>query len=234
MLTVTDLEAGYGPLKVLRQISLEVPAGKLVALLGSNGAGKTTTLKSISDIIPVTGGSVEFDGAAIQREPSHRIFARGIALVPQGRELFPDMTVEENLELGGMSHGGTSADLPQRMKGVFDQFPRLLERRTQKAGTLSGGEQQMLATGRALMSRPSLLLLDEPTTGLAPIIVHELAKICRELKSAGQTILLVEQNVRMALSVADYIYVLRNGSIVMEGPRDSISGEEDLTEAYLG
>jgi branched-chain amino acid transport system ATP-binding protein len=232
MLTVTGLEAGYGPLKVLRNISLTVPPGKLVALLGSNGAGKTTTMKAISGIHPPTGGSVVFDGIAIEREPSHRIFARGIALVPQGRELFPEMSVEENLELGALSrvHG---AEVAHRMSAVFDQFPRLRERRGQRAGTLSGGEQQMLATGRALMSRPSLLLLDEPTTGLAPIIVQELARMCRDLKAAGQTILLVEQNIRMALSVADYIYVLRNGMIVKEASKDAIIDEHDITDAYL-
>lgn len=233
MLTVTDLEAGYGPLKVLRGINLNVPRGKLVALLGSNGAGKTTTMKAISGILQPSGGEIVFDGTRIEREPSHRIFAHGMALVPQGRELFPGMSVEENLELGGLSCGLGRAEIVRRLDGVFDQFPRLHERRTQRAGTLSGGEQQMLATGRALMSRPSLLLLDEPTTGLAPIIVQELTRICRELKAAGQTILLVEQNVRMALSVADYIYVLRNGSIVKESPRGAISGDQDLIEAYL-
>ncbi|MSP66570.1 MAG: ABC transporter ATP-binding protein [Alphaproteobacteria bacterium] len=233
VLTVTDLEAGYGSIKVLRGIGFTVPAGKVVALLGGNGAGKTTTMKTIAGIVAATAGQVEFDGRRIEREPSHRIFARGLALVPQGRELFPEMTVIENLELGGLARRSTT-EIAAGIAGVFAQFPRLAERAHQRAATLSGGEQQMLATGRALMSRPKLLLLDEPTTGLGPLIVAELIRIVRELNRGGQTILLVEQNVRMALAVADYVYIIRTGEIVAESEAAKLSDRDEMFRSYLG
>ncbi|MBM3560698.1 MAG: ABC transporter ATP-binding protein [Alphaproteobacteria bacterium] len=233
MLTVTDLEAGYGSIRVLRGVGFNVPVGKVVALLGGNGAGKTTTMKTIAGIVGASGGRIEFGGDRIEREPSHRIFARGLALVPQGRELFPEMTVTENLELGGLARLN-AGEITRGVEEVFTRFPRLKERAQQRAATLSGGEQQMLATGRALMSRPKLLLMDEPTTGLAPLIVAELIRIVRELNRGGQTILLVEQNVRMALAVADYVYIIRTGQIVAQSEAAKLSDRDEMFKSYLG
>ena len=234
MLEIRKLEAGYGALRVLRGVSLAVPQGKVVALLGGNGAGKTTTMKTVVGVVRATGGEIELDGERIDRLPSHAIFARGIALVPQGRELFPDMTVAENLELGALARGPAGGKLADLFEDVFDKFPRLRERTAQRAGSLSGGEQQMLATGRALMSRPTVLLLDEPTNGLAPLIVQELARTLKRLNEAGQTILLVEQNVRVALSIADYVYVIRTGEIVLESDARKIDDADEMFSAYLG
>ncbi|UCE32164.1 MAG: ABC transporter ATP-binding protein [Burkholderiales bacterium] len=234
MLEVRGLEAGYGSLKVLRGISFSVPTGKVVALLGGNGAGKTTTMAALTGIVRPTAGTVTLDGEALQNQPSYRILRKGIALVPQGRQLFPEMSVLENLETGAFVRGRRGAELEADLAQVFERFPRLKERATQRAGSLSGGEQQMLATGRALMARPQLLLMDEPTTGLAPIIVQELTRIIRDLHRAGQTIVLVEQNVRMALQVADHVYVIRGGQIVQEASADSIRDDEEMFRAYLG
>ena len=234
MLEIRKLEAGYGALPVLRGVSLAVPQGKVVALLGGNGAGKTTTMKTVVGVVRATSGEIELDGERIDRLPSHAIFARGIALVPQGRELFPDMTVAENLELGALARGSAGGKLADLLEDVFDKFPRLRERTAQRAGSLSGGEQQMLATGRALMSRPTVLLLDEPTNGLAPLIVQELARTLKRLNEAGQTILLVEQNVRVALSIADYVYVIRTGEIVLESDARKIDDADEMFSAYLG
>ena len=234
MLEIRKLEAGYGALRVLRGVSLAVPQGKVVALLGGNGAGKTTTMKAVVGVVRATGGEIELDGERIDRLPSHAVFARGIALVPQGRELFPDMTVAENLELGALARGSAGGKLADLLEDVFDKFPRLRERTAQRAGSLSGGEQQMLATGRALMSRPTVLLLDEPTNGLAPLIVQELARTLKRLNEAGQTILLVEQNVRVALSIADYVYVIRTGEIVLESDARKIDDADEMFSAYLG
>ena len=234
MLEIRKLEAGYGALRVLRGVTLAVPQGKVVALLGGNGAGKTTTMKTVVGVVRATGGEIELDGERIDRLPSHAVFARGIALVPQGRELFPDMTVAENLELGALARGSAGGKLADLLEDVFDKFPRLRERTAQRAGSLSGGEQQMLATGRALMSRPTVLLLDEPTNGLAPLIVQELARTLRRLNEAGQTILLVEQNVRVALSIADYVYVIRTGEIVLESDARKIDDADEMFSAYLG
>jgi branched-chain amino acid transport system ATP-binding protein len=234
MLEIRKLEAGYGALRVLRGVSLAVPQGKVVALLGGNGAGKTTTMKTVVGVVRATGGEIELDGERIDRLPSHAVFARGIALVPQGRELFPDMTVAENLELGALARGSAGGKLADLLEDVFDKFPRLRERTAQRAGSLSGGEQQMLATGRALMSRPTVLLLDEPTNGLAPLIVQELARTLKRLNEAGQTILLVEQNVRVALSIADYVYVIRTGEIVLESDARKIDDADEMFSAYLG
>jgi len=234
MLEVRNLTAGYGALRVLRGIDLSVPRGKLVALLGGNGAGKTTTMKTLVGVIRATGGEITLAGERIERLTSHAIFARGIALVPQGRELFPDMTVKENLELGALARGTGDRSLADAMDEVLTLFPRLRERATQRAGSLSGGEQQMLATGRALMSRPSVLLLDEPTNGLAPMIVAELMRTLRRLNEAGQTIVLVEQNVRVALSVADYVYVIRTGEIVLQSEAGAIDNADEMFRTYLG
>ncbi|MBM3571513.1 MAG: ABC transporter ATP-binding protein [Alphaproteobacteria bacterium] len=234
MLEIERLEAGYGSLKVLRGVSLHVPRGKVVALLGSNGAGKTTTMKAIMGVVAKFSGAVRLDGGDISKLPPYAIVAKGMALVPQGRELFPEMSVTENLELGGLVRGVKGDALTAGIEAVFQRFPRLNERRDNRAGSLSGGEQQMLATGRALMSKPSVLLLDEPTTGLAPIIVQELTRIIRDLHASGQTILLVEQNVRMALAVADYVYVIRGGEIVMKSEAAKLSGSDEMFKAYLG
>jgi branched-chain amino acid transport system ATP-binding protein len=234
MLEVRRLESGYATLTVLRGVSLSVKQGSVVALLGGNGAGKSTTMKTIVGVLRATAGEIELAGERIERLTSHAIFARGLALVPQGRELFPEMTVTENLELGALATRATGAALAATMNEVFDRFPRLRDRAGQRAGSLSGGEQQMLATGRALMSRPRVLLLDEPTNGLAPIIVQELMRILGALKASGQTILLVEQNVRVALAVADYVYVIRTGEIVMEAPAAGLSSSDEMFQAYLG
>ena len=234
MLEIRKLESGYGALRVLRGIDLKVPQGKVVALLGGNGAGKTTTMKTVMGVLRATSGEIELGGERIERLSSHAIFARGIALVPQGRELFPDMTVVENLELGALSRGTSGSNLADLLEGVFDIFPRLRERTGQRAGSLSGGEQQMLAMARALMSRPSVLLLDEPTNGLAPIIVQELTRTLRRLNEGGQTILLVEQNVRVALAVADYVYVIRTGEIVLQADARKIDNADEMFKAYLG
>ncbi len=233
MLTIRDLEAGYQSLRVLRKLNLEVQTGQVVALLGGNGAGKTTTMRAIAGLLPPTGGEILLDGAPVHRLPSHKVFARGIALVAQGRELFPEMTVRENLELGALA-APTRGRTGSLIDEVFDRFPRLRERADQRAASLSGGEQQMLATGRAIMSSPRVLLLDEPTTGLAPIIVAELERIIADLNRAGQTILIVEQNVRMALKVAHHVYVMRNGEIVMNGPTADFSDNDEMFRAYLG
>ena len=233
MLELREVEAGYGSLRVLHKVSLTVPRGKVVALLGGNGAGKTTTMRAIAGLNPALSGEILLDGLPVQRLPSHKIFARGIALVPQGRELFPEMTVRENLELGALA-ARTRLEAESLLKIIFERFPRLGERASQRAASLSGGEQQMLATGRALMSKPDVLLLDEPTTGLAPIIVRELEHIIRDLNRAGQTILIVEQNVRMALKVAEHVYVLRNGRIVMEAPSAEIGSSDEMFRTYLG
>jgi branched-chain amino acid transport system ATP-binding protein len=233
MLSVRALEAGYGSIEVLRKLSLEVPTGKIVALLGGNGAGKTTTMRAIAGLLPARGGEILLDGAPVHRLPAHKVFQRGIALVAQGRELFPEMTVRENLELGALA-APTRRDSGRLIDEIFARFPRLGERADQRAASLSGGEQQMLATGRALMSKPTVLLLDEPTTGLAPIIVNELQRIILELNRAGQTILVVEQNVRLALAVAHHVYVMRQGAIVMDRPAGELAGSDEMFRAYLG
>ncbi len=234
MLEVRNLEAGYGSLKVLRGVSLSVPRGKVIALLGGNGAGKTSTINAISGVLSPSSGTITLDGIELQRLPSHKILQHGIAVVPQGRQLFPEMTVYENLEIGAFVRRATRTDIEQDLAGIFNRFPRLRERAGQRAGSLSGGEQQMLATGRALMSRPNVLLLDEPTTGLAPIILQELVRIIRELNASGQTIVLVEQNVRMALQVAHYVYIIRSGVIVQQSEAAALLDDDEMFRAYLG
>ena len=232
MLEVTDLVAGYGSIRALDGVGVQVPQGKIVALFGSNGAGKTTLMHTIAGLMHPMRGTIRFDGADIGSEPAHRIFARGVALVPQGRQLFPEMSVQENLELGGLSALGAD-EIARRIDEILTVFPRLRERIGQRAAGLSGGEQQMLATGRALMSKPRLLLLDEPTTGLAPLVVAEITRILRTLKDAGQTILIVEQNVRMALELADQVYVMRVGRIVHEAPASAVRASQDVFSSYF-
>jgi branched-chain amino acid transport system ATP-binding protein len=232
LLRLDSVEAGYGDLTAVAGVSLEVREGEAVALIGSNGAGKTTTLRAISGLLPVRGGRVEFDGARLDGLPSAQIVARGIAHVPEGRQLFPGLTVRDNLELGSRD-----ADRRRRVEAleqVFALFPRLRERQRQPAGTLSGGEQQMCAIGRGLMARPRLLLLDEPSLGLAPVAVKLIFEILRCVNDDGTTILLVEQNVPRALQLSHRGYVLENGRLVLEGTRESLLANPHVKQAYLG
>jgi branched-chain amino acid transport system ATP-binding protein len=232
-LVLRDLETYYGKIHALKGVSLEVPQGKIVTLLGSNGAGKTTTLKTISGLIQASSGKIEFYGKDISREKAHNIVSLGLIHVPEGRRIFKDLTVKENLELGGF----TLKDEAQRRKEiehVFEVFPRLKDRQRQSGGTLSGGEQQMLAIGRAMMTEPKLLLLDEPSMGLAPLIVQDIMRIIKQLNEEGTTILLVEQNAKIALKLADYGYVLETGELVMEGDSAKLRQDERIVKAYLG
>ena len=233
MLTLDQLYVNYGAIKALKSISCTVKKGEIVALIGANGAGKTTILNAISGIVPTLSGTVTFLDETISGIPPHEIVKRGISQVPEGRRVFANMSVLENLEMGAYIRNDKSAIL-EEIEQVFVRFPRLLERKKQLAKTLSGGEQQMLAMGRALMSRPKLLLLDEPSMGLAPIIVDEVfSTICR-LKKAGITLLLVEQMARLALEVADYAYVMERGRIVVAGVPEELRKNERVLAAYLG
>ena len=232
-LVLRNLETYYGKIHALKGVSLEVPRGKIVTLLGSNGAGKTTTLKTISGLIQASSGKIEFYGKDISKEKAHNIVSMGLIHVPEGRRIFKDLTVKENLELGGF----TLKDEGQRRKGiehVFEVFPRLKDRQRQSGGTLSGGEQQMLAIGRAMMTEPKLLLLDEPSMGLAPLVVQDIMRIIKQLNDEGTTILLVEQNAKIALKLADYGYVLETGELVMEGYSAELRQDERIIKAYLG
>ena len=232
MLSVQDLHAGYGPIKALRGIDLTVGQGEIVSLIGSNGAGKTTLLMTICGIVKPTGGTVRFDGRDVTGARSYDIMRQGVAQVPEGRRIFPRMTVMENL-LIGVTHKDKVL-LRDDLERTFDAFPILKERRQQSGGTLSGGEQQMLAVGRALMSRPRLLLLDEPSLGLAPILVKQIFQIIRDINKRGTTILLVEQNAYAALNLAHRGYVLATGEIVMSGPAQELLENPDVKKAYLG
>ena len=232
MLRVSNLNVYYGPIHAVKDVSFEVNEGEIVTLIGANGAGKSTTLKTISGLMRANTGSVDFMGKTIQTVAPHKIVQLGLAHVPEGRRIFTSMTVEENLDMGAFT--APSANLEEDKKKVFEQFPRLLERRRQVAGTLSGGEQQMLAMGRALMSRPKLLMLDEPSMGLAPILVEQVFEIIKELHKAGTTILLVEQNAEMALSIADRAYVLETGRITLSGTGRELAASEMVRKAYLG
>ena len=232
LLEVRDLHVAYGAVQAIKGISLDVEEGQVVTLIGANGAGKTTTLRALSGLLKATSGEMRFDGKPLNGVPAHKIVARGIAQSPEGRKIFPLMTVQENLELGGFSRRGES--LVKDIDGVFERFPRLLERRAQKAGTLSGGEQQMLAIGRALMSRPRLLMLDEPSMGLAPIMIQLVFSTIAELKEAGSTILLVEQNASAALGLADRGYVLETGRVVLSGTGRELRDDVNVRKAYLG
>ena len=232
MLKIQDLKVSYGGIQALRGISLEVPDGKIVTLIGANGAGKSTTLQTVSGLLHSRTGSIEFLGENLSGVPAHKIVARGLAQVPEGRRIFLQMTVEENLEMGAYTRSG--GDIDADMEKVYNYFPRLMERRRQIAGTLSGGEQQMLAMGRALMSRPKLLMLDEPSMGLAPILVEQIFEIIQALHKAGTTILLVEQNAQAALSVADRGYVLETGKIVTSGTGAELLASPEIKRAYLG
>ena len=231
MLKVDNINVFYGNIHAIRDVSFEVNDGEVVALIGANGAGKSTTLKTVSGLLPSRTGSISFLGQNIDRIPPHKRVAMGLSQVPEGRRIFLQMTVLENLQMGAFT---SKADVREDLENVFARFPRLKERRNQIGGTLSGGEQQMLAMGRALMSHPKLLMLDEPSMGLAPILVEQIFDIIKELHKAGTTILLVEQNAEMALKIADRAYVLESGSVTVTGTGKELAESEEVKKAYLG
>jgi branched-chain amino acid transport system ATP-binding protein len=232
-LEVEALQAGYDDVQVLWGIGLKVARGRMTTLLGANGAGKTTTLRAVTGSIRPRRGRVLFNGEDVTRLPPHAKTARGLVLVPEGRQLFSDMTVEENLEMGAYS-GRARAAQARQMEQVYTLFPRLKERRSQKAGTFSGGEQQMLAIGRGMMSAPELLVIDELSLGLAPVVVQQIVGTLKTLKDSGLTILLVEQNVRLALALSDYAYVIAEGRPVLDGPSAEVGQRPEIRKAYLG
>ena len=236
MLRVDDLVAGYGSIAVLRGVSLAVEPGELVSVIGANGAGKSTLLRAVSGLVRPTTGRVRFDGDDVTGAPMHRIVRRGLVQVPEGRQLFPSLTVEENLLLGGFARAAWKGRgvLAPDIERAYALFPRLAERRRQAAGTLSGGEQQMLAIGRALMARPRMLILDEPSLGLAPLIVEELFAVIRRLRDDGMPSLLVEQNARAAAAFSERVYVLRQGAVVAVGRGSDMLRDGSLFDAYLG
>lgn len=235
MLNVTDIHVYYGAIHALKGISFHVDEGEIVSLIGANGAGKTTSMQTVSGLLRARSGDIAFMGDSIAKMEPHKIVRMGLAQVPEGRRVFSTMTVQENLEMGAYIRSGkagakTEADLEM----VYTRFPRLRERRKQVAGTLSGGEQQMLAIGRALMSHPSMLLLDEPSMGLSPILVQEIFDCIREVNKGGTTVLLVEQNAKMALSISNRAYVLETGTVVLEGPAAELLENDQVKTAYLG
>ena len=233
MLKVNNIHVYYGKIHALKDVSFEVHEGEVVALIGANGAGKTTTLHTITGLVPAKSGSVMYNGVDLLKTHNNKIVTLGMAHIPEGRHVFTRMSVEENLEMGAFSLKDQS-DLKKDLDMVYGLFPRLKERRNQKAGTLSGGEQQMLAMGRALMSHPKTILMDEPSMGLSPKLVKEIFSIIRKLHEQGITILLVEQNAKMALSIADRAYVLETGRITMEGDAKELLNNEQVRKAYLG
>ena len=233
LLTLEAVDVAYGDLPALRGVSLSVEEGETLSVVGANGAGKTTMLRTVSGLLRPRAGRIVFDGARLDRLPSHAIVARGVVHVPEGRKIFPSLTVTENLELGSYLPAARERR-PESLRRVLSLFPRLAERRRQVAGTMSGGEQQMLAIGRALMARPRVLMLDEPSLGLAPIVVQEIFRIIGEINRLGTTVLLVEQNTRQALALSRRGYVLENGRIVLEGTRESLLASPHIKQAYLG
>ena len=232
MLKVSGLDVYYGSIHAVKGVSFEVEQGEIVTLIGANGAGKSTTLNTVAGILGARNGSIEFMGESILGTPAHHMVRKGIALCPEGRRVFTQMTVEENLQMGGYTR--TDAENAETIEMVYEHFPRLRERAYQVAGTLSGGEQQMLAMGRALMGRPDLIMLDEPSMGLAPILVEEIFSIIKDLNKNGTTVLLVEQNASMALSIADRGYVLETGRIAKTGTGAELLVDDDVRKAYLG
>ena len=232
LLKVDDIHVYYGSIHAIKGISFEVNEGEIVTLIGANGAGKSTTLNTVSGLLKPRMGMISFNGESIVGVGASRIVGKGMALCPEGRRVFQQMTVRENLEMGGFTR--PKEEIPASLEDVFQRFPRLKEREKQVAGTLSGGEQQMLAMGRALMSKPKLLMLDEPSMGLAPILVEQIFDIIKELHSAGVTILLVEQNAQMALSIANRAYVLGTGRINISGPAEEVLADDRVRAAYLG
>ena len=234
MLKVTDLQVYYGVIQAIKGVSFEVNEGEVIALIGANGAGKTTILHTITGLVEAKGGTVEFEGKNnITRMPGHKIVTLGMAHVPEGRRVFAELTVLENLKMGAYTRKDKN-EIEASLKMVYKRFPRLEERKNQLAGTLSGGEQQMLAMGRALMSHPKIILMDEPSMGLSPIFVNEIFDIIQEVSASGTTVLLVEQNAKKALSIADRAYVLETGKIVLEGDAKELMNDESVKKAYLG
>ena len=233
MLKIKNLHVAYGGIQALRGISLEVPDGKIVTLIGANGAGKSTTLRTITGLVKAQSGSIQWNGEELLGRSIDRIISSGIAMSPEGRRVFPDMTVLENLKIGAYLRKDRG-EIEKDIKWVYELFPRLEERSWQLAGTLSGGEQQMLAVGRALMSRPKLMMLDEPSLGLAPLVVQDIFSIIGEINRQGVTILLIEQNANMALKIADLAYVLETGNITLSGTGTELLADEKVKEAYLG
>lgn len=233
LLDVRELSVSYGPIQAISEIDVTVSTGEVVALIGANGAGKTTLLRTIAGLQQPVGGEIHFDGQEIDGHPPHRLAKKGLNLVPEGRGILTRLSVLENLLLGAMARRN-KGEPDQDLEEVYTRFPRLGERRAQNAGSLSGGEQQMLAIGRALMGEPRLLMLDEPSLGLAPLIVREIFAVIAELKEAGTTVLLVEQNARAALKIADRAYVLDQGLVAMEGSAEDLLAEERVVHAYLG
>ena len=233
LLRIEEASVHYNKVAALKGISLGVPTGGIVTIIGANGAGKTTTLRAISGLAALSGGEIWFDGARIDGLAPEKIVALGIAHVPEGRRIFPDLTVEENLRTGAFLRRN-KAEVEKDLEEAFERFPRLRERRRQWAKTMSGGEQQMVAIGRALMAKPRLLLLDEPSMGLAPIVVQEIARIIEEISEQGVPVILVEQNAEMALQLADHAYVLETGGIALEGPAQELHENDHVRRAYLG
>ncbi len=234
MLKISDLYVGYTSVPVLNGISLEVPEGKIVTMLGANGAGKSTTLKAISGLMPAGFGSIRFGGAELAGRRPDEIVRMGIAHVPEGRLVFPGLTVSENIRIGSYLCKYSKAELKRNMEHQFALFPRLAERRGQLAGTMSGGEQQMLAIARALMSKPKLLMLDEPSLGLAPVIIDQIIDKITEINREGTTVLLIEQNAELALAISDWAYILSVGSVALSGPSSEIGRDRSILDAYLG
>ena len=233
MLEVKDLEVYYGVIQAIKGISFHVDKGEVIALIGANGAGKTTTLHTVTGLISPKNGHVLFEGKDITKVPAHKIVSMGMAHVPEGRRVFAELSVYENLKMGAYTRKDKN-EIEESLKNVYKRFPRLEERKNQMAGTLSGGEQQMLAMGRALMSRPKIILMDEPSMGLSPIMVNEIFDIIRSVSESGTTVLLVEQNAKKALSIADLAYVLETGKIVLEGKAKDLLEDDSIKKAYLG
>ncbi|MGI6621419.1 MAG: ABC transporter ATP-binding protein [Bacillota bacterium] len=232
MLSIADLHVHYGGIHALKGVSLEVPSNKIITLIGTNGAGKSTTLRAVCGLVRPSAGAINFQGQDITRASTTGIVQMGITMVPEGRRVFPDLTVLENLYMG--AHTRNDPGVKRDMDWVFSLFPRLKERKAQLAGTLSGGEQQMLAVGRALMANPTLLMMDEPSLGLAPMLVQEIFNIIKQIHSEGKTVLLIEQNARAALQLADYGYVLETGRIVLSGTGKELLARDEVRKAYLG
>ena len=233
MLEVRDLEVNYGSINAIKKISFDVNEGEVIALIGANGAGKTTTLHTITGLLKAKSGSVMFEGKELLKTPPHKIVEMGMAHVPEGRRIFQQLTVYKNLTLGAFTRKDKGA-IDETLKLVYSKFPRLEERKKQVAGTLSGGEQQMLAMGRALMSKPKIVLMDEPSMGLSPLFVSEVFKIIEEIRAGGTTVLLVEQNAKKALEIADRAYVLETGRIVLSGDAKALMNDDSVKKAYLG
>ena len=233
MLEIRDLEVYYGMIQAIKGVSFEVNQGEVIALIGANGAGKTTILHTITGLLSPKKGSVIFEGKDITKIPAHKIVSLGMAHVPEGRRVFADLSVYENLKMGAFTRKNKN-EFEEILRKVYDRFPRLEERKNQMAGTLSGGEQQMLAMGRALMSKPSIILMDEPSMGLSPILVNEIFDIIQEVSRSGTTVLLVEQNAKKALSIADRAYVLETGKIVLDGKAEDLLNDDSIKKAYLG